>query len=549
MPQKIKKSPAPKLGIVKDWPDRVAAEHETIERFKRSAGLIGLSMEEVDSSGKTKDGIEPDFVFSLHFEHAKTWRQPSIHLLWNPIEFLAERGFAKSILNVCSHTFLASGGSRLNDNRINEYRGILRNRILSSVFPTLDAPIIPPKNMKNRRIFYAGVNWERIKGETRYNKVLSELDTTGTLDLYGPKEMFGVEVWKGFKSYKGELPFDGSSLLHSAATSGIYLCLSSEKHIEYGLLSNRIFEASASGCLIIANYHEEAYEIFGDSILWLDGNSESVMFKQICDYRDWANRNPKDAMILAKRSQDIFKKSLLLSSQISKALVEASRANSMYLSEFTRFEKNRATSNDGFQQKGWIPLARQDRELIPHAIGKLLLSLSDLDESIVAVTAPWIARSPESATMLMPHNAKSCPFCKIDIGNANTFVRNKRVLLTFDPSQCEKTYSSEPFLYHECSNWLNKKGEVMDYDSDLKKIGLLIRSKNSLIPLGSYDTDLGASYINAKSQKRRYFLKISKKSRLYRTVSRWSKRLDSDSWVRRSVIWIYIKYFAIPEEL
>ena len=99
MPQKAKLPSAPIVGIVKDWPDRVAAEHETIKRFKHSANILGLNMQEVDPTGKTKSGIMPDFIFSLHFESGKTWRQPSIHLLWNTIEFLAKPGFAQSILN------------------------------------------------------------------------------------------------------------------------------------------------------------------------------------------------------------------------------------------------------------------------------------------------------------------------------------------------------------------------------------------------------------------------------------------------------------------
>lgn len=549
MPQKAKLPSAPIVGIVKDWPDRVAAEHETIERFKHSANILGLNMQEVDSTGKTKSGIEPDFVFSLHFESGKTWRQPSIHLLWNPIEFLAKRGFAQSILNACSHTFLASGGSEFNDNRVNEYRGILRNKILSRVLPTLDGPIIPPKNLKNRKVFYAGVNWERIKGETRYNKLLSELDATGAMDLYGPREMFGVEVWKGFKSYKGELPFDGSSLLHAAASSGIYLCLSSQTHIEYGLLSNRIFEACASGCLIIANYHEAAHEIFGDSILWLDDASESEMFEQVRKHLIWVNKNPKTAMEMAKQSQNIFRKSLLLSRQISKTLGEASSANALYLGEFRRFEISRRKIEDGFQEKEWIPLARQDRELIPHAIGKLLLSLADLDESIDIVTAPWIASSPQDAVKLLPHTDSTCPFCTLDIGNANTLVRNRRVLLSKNAMLHAKTYSSEPFLYHECKNWLNSKGEVIDYDSDLKKIGLQIRSKNSLIPVVVDGNNVNPAGINRKSRKGRRFLKISKKSGLYKALSRRAKKLKHDSWRRRFLIWVYIKYFSIAEEL
>jgi hypothetical protein len=549
MPQKAKHPSLPVLGIVKDWPDRVAAEHETIERFKHSVSILGLSLEEVDSSGKTKDGLAPEFIFSLHFESGKTWKQPSIHLLWNPIEFLAKRGFAESILNACSHTFLASGGSNLNDNRINEYRGILRNKILSKVLPTLDGPIILPKNLKNRRIFYAGVNWERIKGETRYNSLLYKLDASKALDLYGPKEMFGVEVWKGFKSYKGELPFDGSSLLHAASSSGIYLCLSSQNHIEYGLLSNRIFEANASGCLIIANYHEQAYKIFGDSILWLDDAPELEMFEQVYEYMIWANKNPKAATEMAKQSQNIFLKSLLLSKQISKTIGEASSANALYLAEFRRFETSRRKDKDGFQQKDWIPLARQDRELIPHAVGKLLLSLRDIDESIEVVSAPWIASSPESAVKLMPHNNSSCPFCKIDIGNANTLVRNRRVLLSKNAMLHAKTYSSEPFLYHECKNWLNSKSDVVDYDSDLKKIGLLIRSKNSLIPVSADSNDVSPMGANRKTRVGRRFLKISKKSGLYKALSRWAKKLKRDSWRRRFLIWVYIKYFSIPEEL
>jgi hypothetical protein len=549
MPEKAKIPSIPVVGIVKDWPDRVAAEHETIERFKFSASILGIDLQEVDSSGKTRSGIAPEFILSLHFEHGKTWRQPSIHLLWNPIEFLFKRGFAQSILNACSHTFLASGGSKINDNRMNEYRGILRNEILSKVLPTLDGPIIPPKNRKNRRIFYAGVNWERIKGDTRYNQLLSKLDDTNILDLYGPKEMFGVEVWKGFKSYKGELPFDGSSLLRAASSSGIYLCLSSQKHIEFGLLSNRIFEASASGCLIIANYHEEAYQIFGNSILWLDEVSESEMFEQICEYVVWANKNPKNAMELAQRSQDIFKKSLLLSKQLSKALNEASIANSMYVNEFKRFETSRGKSKDGFQQKNWIPLARQDRELIPHAVGKLLLSLKDLDESVGFVTAPWIASSPQSAVKLMPHGDKFCPFCKLFIGNANVLVRDRGILLSTDPMVHAKTYSSEPFLFHECKNWLNSEGQLIDYDSDLEKIGLLISSKNTLIPMVIGDSQGNPKGIPPTRRRRKKLFKVSKKSRLYRALSRTAKKLKVDSWRRKFLIWAYIKYFSIPEEL
>ena len=273
------------------------------------------------------------------------------------------------------------------------------------------------------------------------------------------------------------------------------------------------------------------------------------MFEQVRKYVIWVNKNPKTAMEMAKQSQNIFRKSLLLSRQISKTLGEASSANALYLAEFRRFEISRQKIEDGFQEKEWIPLARQDRELIPHAIGKLLLSLTDLDESIDVVTAPWIASSPQGAAKLLLHSDSTCPFCKLDIGNANTLVRNRGVLLSKNAMLHAKIYSSEPFLYHECKNWLNSKGDVFDYDSDLKKIGLQIRSKNSLIPVVVDGNDVNPVGINRKSRKGRRFLKISKKSRLYKALSRWAKKLKRDSWRRRFLIWCYIKFFSLPEEL
>jgi hypothetical protein len=543
------RSAMPTLGIIRDWPDQVAAEHETIERFKQSASILDIDLHEVDNTGRTKDGLTPDFILSLHFESGKTWRQPSIHMLWNPIEFLASRGFANSILNTCSHTFMASGGSDFNDNRINEYRGLLRNPILSTILPTLDGPILPPRDIKNRRIFYAGINWERIKGESRYNTLLSLLDATGDLDLFGPKEMYGVQVWKGFKSYRGELPFDGSTLINTAAESGIYLCLSSPGHLDHDLLSNRIFEASASGCLIIANFHHRAHQIFGDSILWLTSESESEMFTEVIKHVNWANQNPKVAKVLAGKSQSIFKHSLLLSRQLEKTLTEATIANNSYLAEFSRFSKLLQSGETDIKHKNWIPVARQNRELIPYAIGKILLSLSKIDSSIDVITAPWIAKSPDDATVLLPHDVQFCPFCKLGIRNANSLVRDRKTLYSQNIESHAQAYASEPFLYHECRNWLDRKGNLVDYDSDLIKIGLMIRASHSLFSIrqkiANADTQSGLQQI--KKSKR--FLKISKGSALYKLFSRWTKNLKDDSRIRVLLIWCYLSFFAIPDEL
>jgi len=263
----------------------------------------------------------------------------------------------------------------------------------------------------------------------------------------------------------------------------------------------------------------------------------------------WANQNPKAAKVLAGRSQTIFKQSLVLSRQIKKSINEAVAANVSYLAEFTRFSKSLKTGEDHAKHKEWIPLARQSRELIPHATGKILLSLSEIDPSIDVITAPWIATSPQDATKLLPHNVQTCPFCGLNIRNANALVRNRKTLYSQNIESHAKTYSSEPFLFHECINWLDKKGNLVDYDSALPSIGLVIRADHSLIPIERLVTETYLQSSHAKLRKRSKFLKISKKSALYRSLSRWGKRFKSDSLINKFMIWCYIKFFAISEEL
>ena len=104
-------TPTKVLGVLKNWPDQVAAEHETIERLKHAAKLINLEVVEVDHLGFDPLGVAPSLILSLHFETPKTWKAPSIHPLWNPVTFLKARNYPLAIFNTSSHTFLASGGN------------------------------------------------------------------------------------------------------------------------------------------------------------------------------------------------------------------------------------------------------------------------------------------------------------------------------------------------------------------------------------------------------------------------------------------------------
>src|SRR5207237_1386987 len=101
----------------------------------------------------------------------------------------------------------------------------------------LSDPIFKPA-LGDRKLFYAGINWERIsKKAGRHGELLKILDKTGDLRIYGPKIFKGVDVWAGYKSYMCPVPFDGTSIIRLINKAGICLCLSSAAHQESELMS------------------------------------------------------------------------------------------------------------------------------------------------------------------------------------------------------------------------------------------------------------------------------------------------------------------------
>jgi hypothetical protein len=502
------------IGVIKNWPDKIAAEHETIERMKVSASLAGFDLVEVDTVGKTAFGVEPEIVLSLHFETPKTWRQPSIHPLWNPVSFLAMRDFPLAIFNSSSHTFLASGGENLNDQKIDDFRGLARNEILPQIMPSLDGPLIEPRNLVERSLFYVGVNWERLKGSNRFNALLKKLDEFPFMNIYGPAELFGVKVWRDFKSYRAEIPFDGKSLLTLANQHGVYLCLSSDAHVDANLLSNRIFEAAASGSLIIANRHRAAEEFFGDSILWLQSSDEETMADEVEAHMSWANSNPEESLLKAQASQLIFRETLLLSKQFAEAISVADghihRYQQAFKNEFTGNELARNETLNG----RWRGYSEFPSGWIEEAIGKIIIKMQDSGlQNHMAIT-PWIAQSPQMAVKLVPHNVNRCDFCNFSIGFSNvlypptdTFSSTPKSFEGF-----QFLYGSEPIYIHKCNANLQTPSRER---TALKSLGL-VRISPDLLVLETPTFEKATHTLNRKKKA----ISIHADSAVYRLAKR-----------------------------
>jgi hypothetical protein len=307
-----------KFAIVKLWPDLKTAEDECIARIKLAAIDIGVECVEINSDGFFLD--EPnkrvnqdniDFVIHLHYDTPKSYDAFSFAALWNPVRFYHEWGFSRTSRNLTTHDDFISCSSEAADNHVRSMVEVDDQTLLSPEFKLYHSTpgIIFEPSLGDQKLFYVGINWEKITGgKARHQEVLERLDKTGLLRIYGPTLFQGVKVWAGYKSYVKEIPFDGVSMLREISKVGISLVLSSPAHKESGLMSSRLFESIAAGALIICDENPFAKTNFGDTLLYIDSRDPiEKTYKDIVGHIEWAITNPQKALDKIAAAQEIFK--------------------------------------------------------------------------------------------------------------------------------------------------------------------------------------------------------------------------------------------------
>ena len=306
-----------KFAVVKLWPKLKAAEDEVIARMKITARSIGLECLEVDSFARL---VQPpftqltqqdvDFVVSLHFETPKRYDIFSFVTLWNPLKFYHEWGYRRFTNHLLTHDDFLSCSSTWADDQIRRCISTdpMREGPALRLYHSLSEPIYKP-TLGDRKLFYTGINWDRLgKGRSRHQELLELLDESGSLRIYGPKIFGGVEVWEGFKSYVGPVPFDGVSMVREISKAGISLVLSSEAHRQSELMSSRLFESLAAGAVIICDENPFARRHFGDTLLHVDTRLPvDEVYAQVNAHVDWVKSNPSEALELAGKAQEIFR--------------------------------------------------------------------------------------------------------------------------------------------------------------------------------------------------------------------------------------------------
>ena len=351
----LSKKTTPTFVVPHTWPNVKNAEYEVLQRIARAATNIGATMIVTDNDGyplwsntslpldklKPLDSSSIDFMISLHFESPRLIDVYSYYALWQPLEFYDVFGYERTSEQVLTHVDCLSCRSDAADfHARNLFDGarMAGGGAFLNLFHSPPKPYFKPAITRDAKLFYVGINWERINSERgRHQDLLERLDSDSLIDIYGPRLFLGVEPWRGFSCYRGELPFDGESVVQAVHKSGICLTLSSEAHQNSALMSNRLFEGLAAGAVIIANQNGFIDRYFSDVVYVIDDkvNGDDLFF-QIKGILDEIRSDPDAANERAlegqKRLEELFSLEGCLSKIVSEHPEKRQRYESTFLS-------------------------------------------------------------------------------------------------------------------------------------------------------------------------------------------------------------------------
>jgi hypothetical protein len=324
----------PVLLIIKHFGKLKAAEHEVVERIAASARELNWEprIVEVDAEFDPNTIVDwengVDAVLDIHYEYPKFFKPQSLGAVWTPTSFMKNWDLAYVWENQLSHDLLLHTDSEkilklLSGFRPNEKFGVLNHSMPASWL----AWVNQVERNDEPRAFYAGINWNKLSGRPgRHHELLQLLDKKNVLDIYGPRKISHIVPWEGFESYRGEIEFDGRSILRKNRMSGISLVLSSPQHLDEGVISSRLFEGLAAGNVIISDKHPFIQKHLGSSAFYLElEKGDSYVASQIEEYVRALREDPILLKKLQANSQDIFKKNFDMTKQLDSFLKRKNR--------------------------------------------------------------------------------------------------------------------------------------------------------------------------------------------------------------------------------
>lgn len=283
-------------------PDLPCAEHELACRIGLAITRLGWTSHLCRTAAEI-EAAAPDLVLALHTDAPKLTRFPTLGCLWNPPAFFENE--PARLRKILSYDGFLTAGPNMRDWVEAMLFPTTRSAQATPFFPSCHTDLHAPHIRLDSRAFYVGSNWDG----TRFADLFAHLEALDLLNVWGPRDR-----WQHCAAaYRGELPFDGKTLLDRACDSGIGLCLHLPAHIDAGIPNMRVFELCAAGCLIISDRHPFVVEHFGEDVLYVDmtGTAKEVA-DTVARHIAWARTHRKEAMAMALRCQDRFVKSFTL---------------------------------------------------------------------------------------------------------------------------------------------------------------------------------------------------------------------------------------------
>jgi hypothetical protein len=312
---------APRVLLIAQWPTIRNAEYELIERVRRTeckitvVDFLGFDV----ATGRCLNGPklcdEYDFAISLHYETPKFLNIATFLWVANPLEFIHAQGNYRTHLihHLRSYDdYLYNGsdclrqhiktiiGADWKDSGLGFFQACSRKALLA---PRLPGEVGP----KTDRLFYCGVNWEAVSDKSgRAQGLLETLEQRHIADFYGPRCFLDVNVWGGFPSYQGEIPFDGVSMFPAMHGYGAVLALSSPAHIKSKTSSGRAMEGFAAGVPVLSDDNHHVRSQFGDLVLYIGGSDEQERADSIQEAMHEVRSRPDDAIERVRAAQDLI---------------------------------------------------------------------------------------------------------------------------------------------------------------------------------------------------------------------------------------------------
>lgn len=325
------------IAVYDTWPNINNAEKEVLFRIVHACNMISVGVIVINNAGiiidlKNSPINNPNlkmltnmhlnqipkeyisFVLSLHFDSPKTTLHYTLHALWNPLNFMVEPTHVK---NLKSFDGYLSCHSNPIDNAIKKYA---RANIVGNLNHTLSCPILNVSDFRNDiTCFYIGINWEQLNKMVPSRKLV--LDLLKKLDndvcIYGPRMISNVNVWQNWNQYKGEIPFDGVSIVNVIKRCGACLVLSSPSHMQFEISSNRLFEGLAAGVPLICDSHPFIEKWFGDNVFYIDIN-DPTCHEQVLRHIAFI-KDPNNTEVVIHKLQEcrnVFLKNFMMHRQL-----------------------------------------------------------------------------------------------------------------------------------------------------------------------------------------------------------------------------------------